>query len=186
MISPLRPRIAVSACLLGDAVRYDGTNKAHHVVTEVLAPHVEWVPVCPEVEAGFGVPRPAIEVVSEDPVRVARVADGEDVTEKLRGAASNLASRLNELGADGQIVKARSPSCGLSDAPRALSGGTGPGLYVGVLLEALPDLPIVDEAGLDDPARLRRFLEAVVSRARQRMSCDVSALDWLAQVLGAE
>jgi len=54
----------VSACLLGDEVRYDGGHKRDAFLVDTLGPFVEWVPVCPEVEVGLGVPRPAIRLVA--------------------------------------------------------------------------------------------------------------------------
>ncbi|OLB66814.1 MAG: hypothetical protein AUH96_07925 [Nitrospirae bacterium 13_2_20CM_2_61_4] len=48
------PRVGISQCLLGDNVRYDGGHKLDSVLIETLGRHVEWVPVCPEVEVGLG------------------------------------------------------------------------------------------------------------------------------------
>src|SRR4051794_41927804 len=58
-----RPRVGVSACLLGQRVRYDAGHKRDPFLTEVLGQHVEWVEVCPEVEAGFGTPREPMRLV---------------------------------------------------------------------------------------------------------------------------
>jgi hypothetical protein len=55
--SPARPRLGVSSCLLGEAVRWDGGHRRDTFLTGTLARVVEWVPVCPEVEVGMGVPR---------------------------------------------------------------------------------------------------------------------------------
>jgi uncharacterized protein YbbK (DUF523 family) len=56
-------RLGVSACLLGQTVRYDGGHKRDAFLTDTLGPFVEWVAVCPEVEIGLGVPRDAIRLV---------------------------------------------------------------------------------------------------------------------------
>ena len=53
-------RLGVSACLLGEEVRYNGGHKHMLFLTTVLGNYVEWVPVCPEVEMGMGVPRETI------------------------------------------------------------------------------------------------------------------------------
>src|SRR6185436_2437773 len=53
-------RIGISACLLGDEVRYDGGHKRDLFLTTVMGPLVEWVKVCPEVESGMGTPREAM------------------------------------------------------------------------------------------------------------------------------
>ena len=55
MMSPVR--LGISACLLGQHVRYDGGHKRDAFLVEVFGRYVEWVPVCPEVEIGLGVPR---------------------------------------------------------------------------------------------------------------------------------
>jgi uncharacterized protein YbbK (DUF523 family) len=49
-------RIGISACLLGEEVRYDGGHRRVSFLTDSLAGWVECVPVCPEVEIGLGVP----------------------------------------------------------------------------------------------------------------------------------
>ena len=60
----VRPRVGISRCLLGDEVRYDGTHRRDETVIALLEPHVEWVPVCPEVEVGMGTPREPIQLVT--------------------------------------------------------------------------------------------------------------------------
>jgi len=64
-VSEGKVRLGVSACLLGQSVRYDGGHKRDLFLTETLAPFVEWVPVCPEVELGLGVPRDTLRLVGE-------------------------------------------------------------------------------------------------------------------------
>ena len=63
---PAGIRIGISACLLGQEVRFDGGHKKDAFLTDVLAPHVEWVPVCPEVEVGMGTPRETLRLVREN------------------------------------------------------------------------------------------------------------------------
>jgi uncharacterized protein YbbK (DUF523 family) len=74
-------RIGISACLLGQPVRFDGGHKRDAFLTETFGRFVEWVPVCPEVECGFGTPREAMRLVrvSED-VRLMTVRTGTDLT----------------------------------------------------------------------------------------------------------
>ena len=64
-----QPRVGISQCLLGDEVRYDGGHKRDVFLTDVLAPFVEWVPVCPEVEAGLGTPREAMHLAGDPNIR---------------------------------------------------------------------------------------------------------------------
>ena len=81
----LRPiRIGISACLLGEQVRFDGGHKCNPFLTETLGRLVEWVPVCPEVECGFGTPREAMRLVrAEDGVRLLTVKTGIDLTARM-------------------------------------------------------------------------------------------------------
>jgi uncharacterized protein YbgA (DUF1722 family)/uncharacterized protein YbbK (DUF523 family) len=65
-------RVGVSTCLLGEGVRYDGGHKRDRFVTDQLGTFVEWVPVCPELEAGLGVPRPSMRLVAMTRVKVYR------------------------------------------------------------------------------------------------------------------
>ena len=104
----------MSACLLGAEVRFDGGHKRDRYVTDVLGTHVEWRPVCPELEAGLGLPRPAITLVGgERGDRLIVSRDGSDVTDQMaRYAGPRVAELLGE-GLDGFVFKKDSPSCGV-------------------------------------------------------------------------
>jgi uncharacterized protein YbbK (DUF523 family) len=58
-------RIGISACLLGERVRFDGSHKRDAFLTDTFARFVEWVPVCPEVECGLGTPRESMRLVRD-------------------------------------------------------------------------------------------------------------------------
>src|SRR5206468_10083334 len=82
-------RLGVSACLLGQAVRYDGGHKRDSFLTETLGPFVEWVPVCPEVEIGLPIPRTPIRLVGAARApRLVVETTGDDLTERMRRYAS--------------------------------------------------------------------------------------------------
>ena len=88
-----RPRVGISRCLLGDEVRYDGGHKRDALLLSTLGALVEWVSVCPEVEAGMGTPREAIDLVESDDgvaagqarVRLLGVRSRADWTEAIPG-----------------------------------------------------------------------------------------------------
>ncbi len=168
-----KPPVLVSACLLGEPVRYDGGHKRHAWLVERLLPEITMVAVCPEVGIGLGVPRPPIQLVeSETGVRARGVEDpGLDVTDTLNAYGRQQAHDW----LCGAILKSRSPSCGLGTTPLfdadGHETGLGSGLFAASLQAALPGLPCIDEAGLDDPEQRERWLEAV--RARHRMLGDV-------------
>jgi uncharacterized protein YbgA (DUF1722 family)/uncharacterized protein YbbK (DUF523 family) len=178
-----RPRIGISACLLGENVRYDGGHKRSRFVTGVLAAHVTFVPVCPEVEAGLPVPREPIRLVG-DPrhPRVVGTRSGRDHTERLAAFSAERARALSALRLDGFILKKDSPSCGLArvrvhpeGAAGAGRGRMGPpsregvGLFAAALSGALPDVPLTEEGWLEDRWLRERFLSSVFTRHRLRL-----------------
>ena len=115
MATSPRPRLGISACLLGQPVRYDSGHKRDPFCVDLLGPLVDWVPVCPEVEVGMPVPRPSIRLTgrSESPALVAE-RTGEDWTERMAAFAARRVEQLGRLGLDGYVTKKDSPSCGLA------------------------------------------------------------------------
>jgi FdhD protein len=152
-----RPRLGISACLLGEAVRYDGEHKRDAWLVEVLGPQVEWVPVCPEVEAGFGTPREPMQLERTPCGNVAlmTVQSRRDLTVPMRQYTARRVVELAEAGLDGYVFKADSPSC---DAGR--------GLFARSLIERLPELPVIDERRLSDPGERQTFVDRVFARHR--------------------
>jgi uncharacterized protein YbbK (DUF523 family) len=164
-------RIGVSACLLGEPVRYDGAHQRDPYVCEELARLVRLVPICPEVEIGLGVPRRPIRLVrTERGVRVrdAREPDDPrlDLTQDFQALADALAPLLG--GLHGYVLKSGSPSCGLWDV-KLYDGAGGPrsvttGAFARLVTARYPGLPVIDERQLADPAQRRRFLQQVGAR----------------------
>lgn len=166
-------RLGVSACLLGEAVRHDGGHKKDAFLTETLGPFVEWVPVCPEVEIGLGIPRAALRLAgSEHAPRLIVHETGQDLTERMRRYARAKARELEALGLHGYVLKRASPSCGLLRVRVYHDGGTpsggGTGLYAQALVERFPLLPVEEEGRLTDAAIRENFIERVVATARWR------------------
>ena len=160
-----RPRVAVSSCLLGELVRYDGAHKRNASVIDLLSEYFDGVPVCPEVAIGMSVPRPPIRLVRlEGCIRARGVEDaGHDVTQPLQAFAQQCA--VQQAGVSGYIFKSRSPSCGLNDtnlfnADGGLVGKTA-GIFSAMLHELMPELPRIDENQLEDPARRDAFVQQV-------------------------
>src|SRR5687767_10789024 len=151
-------RVGVSACLLGQEVRYDGGHKRDRFLTDVLGPFVEWVPVCPEVEIGLGVPRPPIRLEGHaDAPRLVDPRSGADHTDSMRRFASARMAALARLDLAGYVLKEGSPSCGMERVRVHATGGVrrnGVGVFARGLMDALPALPVEEEGRLCDP-RLR-------------------------------
>jgi uncharacterized protein YbbK (DUF523 family) len=161
-------RIGISSCLLGEEVRHDGGHKLHQGIAGDLGPRVEWVPVCPEVEAGMGVPREPVHLVraADGSLRMRGVVTGRDWTEAMNALAAARAGALEALGLSGYILKSRSPSCGLAvgvSGPGGEPQGAVPGLFAAALRLRLPELPVAEESALADSAARQRFLERVLA-----------------------
>jgi len=166
-------RIGVSSCLLGAEVRFDGGHKRDRFLTDVLARYVEFVPVCPELEAGMGVPRPPVRLVREGgEVHLLETASGRDHTARMRGFARRRVAALRELDLCGYVLKRDSPSCGMERvkvyAPGAPGRREGRGVFAEVLMAALPHLPVEEEGRLLDPALRENFVERVFAYRRLR------------------
>ncbi len=166
-----RLRIGVSSCLLGNRVRYDGGHKHDPYVTQTLGAWVEYVPVCPEVEAGFGLPRPTLHLKgAPDAPRLVFTDSGEDVTERMLTWSARRVRELQALDLDGYILKNRSPSCGMERvkvfAAKGLQSGTARGTFASVLLEAMPLLPVEEEGRLQDDRLRENFVERIFALHR--------------------
>ena len=162
-----RPRVGISSCLLGFAVRHDGGHKRDSPLLESLGPLVEWVPVCPEIEIGLGTPRPAIDLQeTRHGIRLVMPETGRDLTIEMQKYAERQVAALAAMGISGYVLKSKSPSCGLGstrvcDESGALLHRHGTGLFAALLTAQLPDLPVEEEASLADAACLSRFIERV-------------------------
>ena len=170
--SPELPvRIGISSCLLGEEVRYDGGHQKDAYITGVLARHVTWVPVCPEIEVGMGVPREPVRLTGDAGApRMVGVTSGTDHTARMNDFARRRVQDLARRGLSGYILKRASPSCGLERVkvydPHGVPAPTGAGLFARALTAALPLLPVEEEGRLND-ARLRdNFITRVFAYRR--------------------
>lgn len=168
-----KPRVGISACLLGENVRWDGGHRRSEAVARALGAWVAWVPVCPEVGIGLGVPRPPIRLdASGGPVRLRRNDDGLDLTRPMDAWAKEELRRLLAEGLDGMVLKARSPSCGVSGVEVLRSGGQatkdGEGRFARAVRIAGGGIPAVEDEQLAGTAVADRFLEIAFASRRLR------------------
>jgi len=156
-------KLGISACLLGQAVRYDGSHKLDRILIEALGEFVDYVPVCPEVECGMPVPREAMHLVGnpESP-RLITIRTGVDKTNRMTRWAEKRVVELMKEGLMGFILKSNSPSCGMervkvcNENNRTVRKGVG--LFARALMKHLPLLPIEEEGRLQDPAIRKNFI----------------------------
>jgi len=166
-----KPLVGISACLLGETVRYDGGGKLDRYLRDVLGKHVDYVPVCPEVESGMGVPREAMRLVNNDKnIRLVTTRTQVDLTDKMSGWIDNKIPVLRELTLCGYILKARSPSCGLMRVkvykPSGGATNNGMGMFARGLTESLPLLPLEEEGRLNDSKLRENFIERIFAMHR--------------------
>ncbi len=167
-----RVRVGVSACLLGQAVRYDGGHKRQPRLTAVLGALFELVPVCPELEVGMGVPREPLRLVGAAAApRLVGTASGEDWTGRMGRYAERRVASLLAAGLSGFVLKRRSPSCGTRGVklyPRGWGrpARRGVGLFARALAARAPLLPVEDVARLGDARARERFVVRVFAYHR--------------------
>lgn len=165
-------RIGISSCLLGQKVRYDGGHKRDRFASDVLDPYVEWVPVCPEVEIGLGIPRPTIrlERAQDGTTRLVMPSTGQDLTDRMRVWAKERVEDLSNLDLCGYVLKKDSPSCGVERvkiyASNHVPARDGVGVFAEVLLRKAPNLPVEDEGRLNDPRLRENFIARVFTMRR--------------------
>ena len=158
-----KPRVGVSACLLGRPVRYDGQHKRDNLVSRVLPRWLNMHELCPETAIGLPTPRPPIEVVQlADQQRVRGVASPQDdYTAALRTYAQQYAQQMDST-LSGFILKARSPSCGLGNTPLTDTEhreiGLTDGAFAGQLRARLPLMPMLNESHLQTGTAIEGFV----------------------------
>ncbi len=166
-------RIGISTCLLGEKVRYDGGHKFDSLIVHTLGPYLEYIPVCPEVEAGFPIPREAFRLIGDpDAPRMITVRTRQDVTDRMLDWARRRVRELESENLCGFIFKSDSPSSGMERVKVYTETGMpikrGIGLFARAFLEHFPLLPTEEDGRLRD-ARLREnFIERIFTLKRWR------------------
>ncbi|WP_312949577.1 DUF523 and DUF1722 domain-containing protein [Superficieibacter sp.] len=159
--------VGVSACVLGEQVRFDGGHKRLIFAVDELAPWVQFEPVCPEVGIGLPVPRPALRLVKNNEgdisLRFSDKREG-DLTASMENFTRQRIRRFEYLC--GYIVCAKSPSCGMERVRVYEEEGknnrkAGRGIYTRILMETFPWLPVEEDGRLQDPLLRENFVERI-------------------------
>ena len=166
-------RIGVSTCLLGEAIRYDGGHAYDRYVTETLGQYMEFVPVCPEMEAGFGVPREPVRLVGDPAApRLIMVKTKKDLTDTMMNWAQRRVRELEKEDFCGFIFKSKSPSSGMERVKVYTEKGMpvkkGIGLFARAFMEHFPLIPVEEEGRLHDPHLRENFIERIFTLNRWR------------------
>jgi len=167
-----KPVVVVSKCIEFDSCRYNGLMISSDVVQRLI-PHVDFRPVCPEVEIGLGIPRDPVRVIKTDErLRLVQPATDKDFTEKMEQFARSFLDDLGEV--DGFILKGRSPSCGIKDVKaysgpsKRMSVSRARGLFADAVINRFPDLAIEEEGRLTNFTIREHFLTKLFALARFR------------------
>lgn len=166
-------RIGVSACLLGQQVRFDGGHKRDGFLVDTFGRFVEFVPVCPEMEIGLGVPRETLRLERRNgDIRLVANKSGLDHTRKMEIYARRRADGLAKMNLSGYVLKKNSPSCGMDRVRVYNEAGMptrdGHGLFAEALMRRWPNMPIEEEGRLNDPHLRENFIERVFAYHRVR------------------
>lgn len=160
-------KVGVSACLLGEHVRYDGGQKCDLNVIDILGNRFSFVPVCPEVGCGLPTPREAMRLEGDpDFPRLVTVLTRVDMTERMLAYCAEMIRILEREELSGFIFKERSPSCGLTAVPLYSCGSSEKcvaGLFAKAVAHNFPLMPVVEAERLTDPAIRENFIESVLN-----------------------
>jgi uncharacterized protein YbgA (DUF1722 family)/uncharacterized protein YbbK (DUF523 family) len=168
-------RLGISSCLLGEKVRYDGGHKLDRFLTDTLGKYVEYVPVCPEVGCGLGVPRKSMRLEGNpDSPLLIITSTREDMTQRLTNWAQKRVVQLETEDICGFIFKSDSPSSGMERVKiyneNAMPVKAGTGIFAKIFMQHFPLLPVEDEGRLHDPGLRENFIERIFALKRWRES----------------
>lgn len=159
--------IGVSSCLLGAEVRHDGGHKRDPIITDVLGPYFKYIPVCPELEAGMGVPREAVRLVGDvGRPRMRGVNSLTDHTRQMERFSRARVKALMKLNLSGFLLKSKSPSCGvqrvkLYNPDGGFAGKKARGIFARHVQDGMQHLPVEEEGRLRDPLLRENFIARV-------------------------
>ncbi|GIU23674.1 hypothetical protein TUM4644_17440 [Shewanella colwelliana] len=158
-------KIGISACVMGEPVRYDRGHKKSNFCVEQLGEFAQFKPVCPEMAIGLPVPRPTIrQIIKDNIITVSRPDGSGDVTEQLKAFGQQAASQYDQLA--GFVFCAKSPSCGMERVKVYHHHGkgsesTGVGVFAEQVMKANPLLPCEENGRLNDPIIKENFITRI-------------------------
>ena len=162
--------VAVSACLLGQAVRYDGQHKYNKILSENLRDIFTLIPVCPEVNCGMSVPRPKIQLLEKEHQVILTSVNNlnMDFSKDMIQCAINFLESHADIG--GMILKDKSPSCGIGNTRIFNSNGAtvgyGNGLFAQTIIDLAPSLPVIQAETLNKKMNRNKFIAQVLQNTR--------------------
>ena len=169
--------LGISTCLLGEKVRYDGGHALDRFLRDTLGAYVRYVPVCPEVECGFGIPREAMRLTGDpEHPRLMTTRTGIDHTDRMEAWAGIRVAKLENDDLCGFIFKSNSPSSGMERVKvyddRGVPRKIGVGVFARIFMEHFPLVPVEEDGRLHDPILRENFIDRIFTYKRYRESMD--------------
>lgn len=166
-------KLGISSCLLGEKVRWNGDHKLDRFLADTLGQYVEYVPVCPEVECGFSIPREPFRLVGDpDSPRLVTSTTKQDHTGRMKDWARKRVAELEKEGLCGFIFKSKSPSSGMERVKvyneRGMPSKVGVGIFARAFMEHFPLLPVEEDGRLHDPKLRENFIERIFTFKKWR------------------
>jgi uncharacterized protein YbgA (DUF1722 family)/uncharacterized protein YbbK (DUF523 family) len=181
-------KIGISSCLLGENVRWNGGHKKNRYLTDTLGDYVAWVPVCPEMEIGLGVPRETLRLVGDpDDPRLVTTRTQIDHTDTMKRWAAERLHRLEKESLCGFIFKSDSPSSGMirvkAYGKKGMPQKKGVGVFARAFMNHFPLVPVEEDGRLNDPKIRETFIDQIFTlkrwrEARSRPSCVGNVVDF--------
>lgn len=168
-------KIGISSCLLGNNVRWNGGHQRDRFLTDTLGAYVQWVPVCPEVEVGLGIPRETLRLVGdpENP-RLITTKTGVDHTAGMKKWAKGRLDKLAKENLCGFIFKCDSPSSGMVRvkvySEKGMPQKKGVGIFARAFMDRFPLIPVEDDGRLRNPSIRENFINQVFTLRRWRQT----------------
>jgi uncharacterized protein YbgA (DUF1722 family)/uncharacterized protein YbbK (DUF523 family) len=168
-------KLGVSACLLGNKVRYNGGHSRDSFVADTLSQYVAFFPVCPEVESGFPVPRETMRLEGDpESPRLVTTRTRQDHTDRMKTWCEGKVKELEELDLYGFIFRKGSPSSGMERvkvySDKGVPSPRGIGMFARAFMERFPLLPVEEDGRLHDPGLRENFIEAIFVLKRWRQT----------------
>ncbi len=180
--------IGISSCLLGENVRWNGGHKKNRYLTDTLGDYVDWVPVCPEMEIGLGVPRETLRLVGDpDDPRLVTTRTQIDHTDTMKSWAAERLHRLEKERLCGFIFKSDSPSSGMIRVKvygkKGMPQKKGVGVFARAFMNHFPLVPVEEDGRLNDSKIRENFIDQIFTlkrwrEARSRPSCVGNVVDF--------
>ena len=166
-------KIGVSSCLLGKEVRYNGGHSHDRYITGTLSGYFSFVDVCPEVEAGFGIPRETLRLVGDpDSPRLLTTKTKKDFTDKMMNWAKQRVLELEKEDLCGFIFKKGSPSSGMERVrvytEKGMPSNRGSGMFARIFMRHFPLVPVEEDGRLNDSVLRENFIERIFAFRRWR------------------